>query len=351
MRTSRSKACFRAAAISFVTAALTACGGGGSSSVTPTGVTAPDLPNQGSPAIPRELLYVPIIASNSVEVFDAAANGNVAPLFTIATASCGLTGPTGVAVDAHGTIFISNFGAPPFISIVKVTGTTPSLVGVIQGDKTHLDAPDEMAVDTSGNLYVANEHGIITTQGITEYAPGATGNVPPVAQITGSNTDLIGLIGPTGVALDQKNNIFAVMNDLARLVEFPAGSNGNVAPIINVFGANTLLDVSTAVALDSTGRIYVTNGMPLAPTQAVTIYSPGTTGNMAPTAFIGGPHTMLGAPFGIAIDKSGKIYVSDFAEIVVFAPGATGDATPIARISGPETGILPNQAPGFIAVH
>ena len=242
-------------------------------------------------------------------------------------------------------------GLPESVSVVSVSGTTTSLVGLIQGDKTGLDSPFQVAVDSMDNVYVANSHVVTESAGITEYAAGATGNIAPIAHIQGPNTSFIGPIGPDGVALDKQNNIYAVMEDRQRLLEFSAGSNGNVAPIINVFGPNTQLNTSTNVAVDSSGKIYVANAMPALERPApITIYSPGSTGNVAPVATIGGPNTTLGEANGVAVDSSGKIYVSTVGEVAVFAPGSNGDVKPIAVISGSATGFTGSSLFG-VAIH
>ena len=49
--------------------------------------------------------------------------------------------------------------------------------------------PEGVDVDSQGNIYVANGQG-----GVTEYAPGATGNAAPIADIQGSATLLLGAV-------------------------------------------------------------------------------------------------------------------------------------------------------------
>jgi hypothetical protein len=49
--------------------------------------------------------------------------------------------------------------------------------------------PEGVDVDSQGNIYVANGQG-----GVTEYAPGATGNATPIANIHGSATLLLGAV-------------------------------------------------------------------------------------------------------------------------------------------------------------
>ena len=61
------------------------------------------------------------------------------------------------------------------------------------GASTGLNGPTGIALDAAGNLYVANTLG----NSITVYAPGASGDAAPVATISGGHTGLNGPIGIT----------------------------------------------------------------------------------------------------------------------------------------------------------
>lgn len=99
-----------------------------------------------------------------------------------------------------------------------------------------------LAVDKHGYLYVANGNDVLV------FAPGASGSATPVAEISGDNT-LIPLpgsgFGALGVAVGRDGRIFVgVQYDTgaSSILEFAAGSNGNVAPERIVTGSNTGLD-------------------------------------------------------------------------------------------------------------
>ncbi|MGH8337001.1 MAG: hypothetical protein ACRETL_09335, partial [Gammaproteobacteria bacterium] len=88
----------------------------------------------------------------------------------------------------------------------------------------------------------------------------------------------------------------------------------------------------------------------------VTVYAAGARGNVAPVATIDGIDTGLGDPQGIAVDSGGRIYVTNrsgydgktvdshgayqhWQSITVYAADANGDAAPIATIKGAQTGL------------
>jgi hypothetical protein len=132
------------------------------------------------------------------------------PLATIAGTSTGLNEPYGVALDASGRIYAANFGATPMPGLpllpsITMYGANPSgtlnetPLGTIFGSNTGLNGPTSVAVDSSGLIYVANSGYLdsnteLNTGGnsITVYAanPNGTLNEAPIATITGSNTGL-----------------------------------------------------------------------------------------------------------------------------------------------------------------
>jgi DNA-binding beta-propeller fold protein YncE len=95
----------------------------------------------------------------------------------------------------------------------------------IQGEKTTLDWPMQIDVDTSRNeIAVAN----FGADSIAIFRRADQGNVAPARIIKGERT---GIVGPVGVTIDAKNDELWVANygDHTALV-FPRGASGDVAP-------------------------------------------------------------------------------------------------------------------------
>ncbi len=95
-----------------------------------------------------------------------------------------------------------------------------------------LDGPHDLTVDNFGNIFVVNGAG----NSITIYSPNSTGNVAPVASISGANT---GLSNPNGIAVDNAGNIYVGNGSaIAIFAAIPAGAQ-NVAPAVTISGSST----------------------------------------------------------------------------------------------------------------
>ncbi len=177
---------------------------------------------------------------------------------------------------------------------------------------------------------------------MTVYPAGSSGNAAPSATISGDNTYLY---EPTAIAIDSTGKIY-VTESFDAVVVFPNGSTGNATPsaIIDsrISGSVTDLDNPVAVAVDNLGNTYLANnGSENGRSDTVSVYLPGSNSNVVPSATITGSNTGLDFPFGIAIDSvASKIYVANNTPSVTIYPVATNSNTaPSATISGSNTGL------------
>ena len=190
---------------------------------------------------------------------------------------------------------------------------------------------------------------------VTAYPAASNGDVFPLDPAP------TGLSNPQAVAIDSSGNIYVANGSSATINIYAAGSNGSVAPIAIIGGSNTgIYYPPGGVALDSSGKIYVTNSGSAdgAIPAKVLVYPPLASlpsqpnyPNVAPLATISGGNTGLSGPQSIAVDSSDKIYVLDSLKVFVYPAlgSSTGvlDEFPTARISGSNTGL---NEPNGIAV-
>ncbi|MGH7814804.1 MAG: hypothetical protein ACREQI_12470 [Candidatus Binataceae bacterium] len=289
-----------------------------------------------------------------IAAFPLTANGNVHPAATIEFPSKPGTptvNPYGIAVAPNGTIYAATcvgFGSDSSLLYFPAGSRgEPKPAGVINLE-SEVICPGSVALDSSGNIYYILQGGIPGI--VLVYGSGATGNATPISLISGDNT---GLTWPADVAVDSARKIY-VSNfqggqaGFGSITIFAAGSNGNVAPAATITGPDTGLGYPVGVAVDSAGDIYVVNsqGTQTFGSSSVTVYSPGSNGDAAPISTIVGPDTNLYFSGGVALDSSGNIYVTNSASsdsqngsITVYSPGSNGDVAPIRTIAGNKTGL------------
>jgi sugar lactone lactonase YvrE len=121
---------------------------------------------------------------------------NIAPIATIAGSASHIGQPTGIALDAHGNIYVADQAstacAPalahcPAILKFAAGASGAATPTIIAGAATKLFAPTDVKVDSNGLIYVADS----TSAGasvIYIYAATASGNVAPTATFTSPGT-------------------------------------------------------------------------------------------------------------------------------------------------------------------
>jgi hypothetical protein len=302
------------------TPSSTPCGPGGSGQVYLTDVSGNNGPN------PDTILALPI-AQLSCSTITPSQVIQSTPMTDVPAIAADHGGNTYVANQATATILEFNAGA-----------NGPSVPPLRTINSSSLSAPYGIAVDASGNIFVADPTGGDGNGAIDEFSASQNGNVTPVFQITGPGT---GLAQPYGVAVDAGDNIY-VANDTGAPTN-PGNPSvevflkGSTVPARTITGSATGLNVPLSAAVDAPGNMYVVN----VNGNSVTVYGSTQTGNVAPIRTIAGPATIISIPQGVALDSSGKLYVTNLqpasvpGSLNVFAPGANGDVAPSILVCGP----------------
>ena len=189
-----------------------------------------------------------------------------------AATSAELNNPFGLAVDSEGNIFIADKRGFAIRKVTKSTSNIDTVAGILgqagsTGDgnaatSAKLNEPNGVAVDSSGNIYIAdtNNHvirkvtkstGIITTVAGTIGQPGSTGDDGPA---TSAKIDT-----PFGVAVDAVGNIFIpdFNNHAVRKVTESNGIISTVAGTIGVPGLTGDGGAATSATLTNPQRVAV----------------------------------------------------------------------------------------------
>ncbi len=204
-----------------------------------------------------------------------------------------------------------------------------------QNVSTTLSAAQNLFIDSTGNVYVANAG----NNTITMFAPGSSIGVV-VAGISGSaGNGLNKLDNPQAVYVDSARNIYVADINNNRVIKFPAGSgsgtNGTV--VVQTGGANP---TNTAIApfsvfVDKIGRIYTGTNSGKAQVYRYPSNSNATTAGTS-VAISGG--TINAAVFGIYVTSNYDIYFSAYQEHAVYKT-ANGSASTTGTVVAGTAGV------------
>jgi 6-phosphogluconolactonase (cycloisomerase 2 family) len=301
--------------------------------------SAPAAHRAYSPACP--CVYVANFSGGSsgqgiVTIYPISANGNYSPGTNVINgAATGLGNPDDIGVDASGKIYVANFGNSSITTYAAGSSGNATPLQTIAGTNTGLNGPAGITTDTAGNIYAANG----TSASITVFAPSANGNAAPIRTIAGGNT---GLSNPKGVTV-AAGKLYVANVGNSSVTVYNATANGNVTPLQVLSGANTGIAGGATDVAWRANLIYVTSG-----NNQVGIFPATANGNVAPTKQISGTNTLLSNPLSVAVRTFGRIYVAN-ATFATVPPSVTAyrryavlgagnnNVVPIRNITGSAT--------------
>ncbi|WP_414661132.1 immunoglobulin domain-containing protein [Horticoccus sp. 23ND18S-11] len=238
--------------------------------------------------------------------------------------------PGGVAVDSIGNIFVADTFSHTIrvissAGVVTTLAGSPSASGGVDGvgNAARFFLPTGVALDTAGNLYVAdtNNHAIrrISTGGTVVTFAGSLGT----AGYVDSNNPLQARFNaPNAIAVDSSNNVYVAdsQNNVIRKISV-FGVVSTLAGNLNGFpgtadGAGTLASFNrpSGISVDSAGNVYVADSNS---NTIRRVTSAGEVTTLAGLAGISGSADGAGntarfsRPFGVVMDVNGNLWVSD----------------------------------------
>ena len=281
--------------------------------------------------------------------------------------SAKLSSPNGVAVDAAGDVFIADSGNQR-IREVNTAGIITTVAGTgnccFSGDggqatSANLNFPTAVAVDSSNNLYISDTNdqrvrkvtgGIITT---------IAGNGTAGFSGDGATATSAQLNAPSGLAVDGSGNVYIADRNNNRVRKVSGGTittvaGNNVCCSVNDGGlaTNAWLASPQSVLLDPTGtQLYIADSNNnrirlVAGGNIVTIAGVGPAGYSGDGGSATAAH--LTFPVGIAFDPSGNLLIADtnnqrvrnvaggiINTVIGGAPNGDGGSLPFATLSLP----------------
>jgi sugar lactone lactonase YvrE len=238
--------------------------------------------------------------------------------------------------DAHGRQATASASITLGASGLTLLAGSPGGPGNVDGTggSAAFDSPAATAVDSSGNVYVADSHNNtirkITPTGVVTTLAGKAGSSGS-ADGTGSAARFF---QPAGIAVDAGGNVYVADNAStirkitpARVVTTLAGSAGLTGSTDDT-GANARFAYPRGLAVDGGGTVYVADDgnntiRKISPGGVVTTLAgvAGSAGSLDGT----GSAARFNAPVGVAVDSGGTVYVSDYSNRTIrkITPGGT----------------------------
>jgi uncharacterized protein (TIGR03437 family) len=256
------------------------------------------------------------------------------------------------------TFFCRNGWTQPY-TISTIAGTDRLQDGSA-ANSAPLRAPVAVAVDQSGNLYIADEldnrirkvnsSGIISTYAGTGI-PGYGGDRGPATAAA--------LNFPVGIALDAKGNLYIADQGNAVIRRISSDStintvagNGNPKYRGDNGPATSAQIDPAAVAVDTQGNYYIADGLNYrirkvdtngVITTVAGTGNPGSLGDNGPAT-----NAQIGFVVDLTVDQAGNIYLADASNFEVRKIDTTGTITTVA--GGVEFGSIADGVPAITAV-
>jgi len=251
--------------------------------------------------------------------------------------------PYSVAVDGSGNVYVADYWnhlirkitSAGVVTTLAGTGSSGSANGT--GTAASFNNPQGVSVDGSGNVYVADygNHLIrkITSAGVVTTLAGSGSSGSANGTGTAASFDY-----PVGVAVDGSGNVYVADTDnhlirkitSAGVVTTLAGSGSSGSA--NGTGTAASFNIPRCVAVDGSGNVYVAdyaNHLIRKITSAGVVTTLAGSGSQGSTNGTGTAASFV-FPVGVAVDGSGNVYVADTNNHLIRKITSAGVVTTLA---------------------
>ncbi len=254
----------------------------------------------------------------------------VSPDGSRSTLAAGLDGPNAVVANSDGSSLVAEYGqrtGQPQVRTISPNGTLGA-IGVSGFTGAHLASASDLAL--GDNLYVLDaQQGVVFTLFFVGFLHGTVGANPSASAGDGGPASSAYLANPVGVAMDPNGNLFLSDPTLNRIRE--VSRNGVITTIAGMgyasYGGDggqardAQLNAPWGMAFDTAGNLFVADRS----NERVRKISPdGIIKTVAGTGDFGysgdgrpAAKAQLWSPLGIAVDAADNLYIADSGNSVV----------------------------------
>ena len=233
----------------------------------------------------------------------------------LATSST-FTVPDGVAVDGSGNVYVADSGASAVYQIPLGSGTVTELGSGFVG-------PTGVAVDGNGDVFVADPGG--GANGVEEIL-AVNGSIPATPTIVPLGVSF-GFTAPSGTAVDGAGNVYVADQGDGSVEEILAASGYSAVTILP-----PSFDTPVSVAVDSSGNVYVADSGSNTVSEIVAV--DGYITSSSAVNPLGGGFSFE-SPQSVAVDGNGNVFVSDLAGVYEIPFGTSTVNTLASGLSAP----------------
>jgi sugar lactone lactonase YvrE len=272
--------------------------------------------------------------SSTVSTLAGSTSGYADGLGTLAK----FAAPHGIAVDAGGNLYVAD-NQNQRIRKISPSGTVTTLAGSTVGNtngtgvNAQFNYPEGIAVDATGSIFVVDSenHSIrkITSAGVVSTLAGSASGFAD-GQGAAANFNF-----PTGIAVDASGNVFVADTENYKIRKITSTGvvttlAGSTQGFADGASTNAQFNSPTGIAIDANGNLYVTDTYKIRKITSAGVVSTLAGSSTAGYADGKGTEARFTNPYGIAIDSNNTLYVADSDNDRIRKITADGTVTTIA---------------------